>query len=176
PQRPARQHPGPHRLRSKGRTMPVLRRTHTCGELRDSHVGQTVVLNGWVNAYRGYNDQIFIDLRDRYGLTQVVFEKDSPVFAAARDLGREFCIAVRGTVAKRLPGMEKATLATGAVEVKATELNVFNACPTPPFAVTEFPGEELANEDLRLQYRYLDLRRPSLQRILSLRHTMIKVI
>src|SRR3954451_21228912 len=156
--------------------MPILRRTHTCGELRETHVGQTVNLNGWVNSYRGYNDQVFIDLRDRYGLTQVVFEKDSPVFPAARSLGREFTVAVRGTVARRLPGKENAGRATGAVEVKANELTIFNACPTPPFEVTEFPGEELANEDLRLQYRYLDLRRPSLQRILMLRHQMIKAI
>ncbi len=157
--------------------MPILRRTHTCGELRDSHVGQTVVLNGWVNTYRNQGALVFIDLRDRYGVTQVVFEADRPeLAAAAKELRSEFCVAVRGQVAKRLPGKEKPDLATGAIEVKAGELVILNRCPTPPFEVNEHPGTELANEDLRLQYRYLDLRRPSLQRILMLRHRMIKVI
>src|ERR1700681_1792699 len=101
--------------------MPSLRRTHTCSELRDSQVGESVVLNGWVNTARTYNDQVFIDLRDRYGLTQVVAGKDSPTFAIAREVGREFCLAVKGTVAARLPGKEKPSLATGKVEVKASE-------------------------------------------------------
>jgi aspartyl-tRNA synthetase len=157
--------------------MPILRRTHTCGELREAHAGQSVVLNGWVNTYRNQGALVFIDLRDRYGVTQVVFEADRPeLTAAAKELRSEYCIAVKGKVAKRLPGKEKPDLATGAVEVKAEELVVFNRCPTPPFEVSEHPGTELANEDLRLQYRYLDLRRPSLQRILMLRHTMIEVI
>src|SRR5262249_51665731 len=157
--------------------MPILRRTHTCGELREAHAGQTVVLNGWVNTYRNQGALVFIDLRDRYGVTQVVFEADRPeLAAAAKELRSEFCIAVKGRVAKRLPGKEKPDLATGAIEVKAEELVILNRCPTPPFEVNEHPGTELANEDLRLQYRYLDLRRPSLQRILMLRHQMIKVI
>jgi aspartyl-tRNA synthetase len=156
--------------------MPSLRRTHTCGELRASHVGQAVVLNGWVNTVRTYNDQVFIDLRDRYGITQVVAGKDSPTFAVAREVGREFCLAVKGTVAARLPGKEKPDLATGQVEVKAAEIVILNRCPTPPFEVTEFPEEELANEDLRMQYRYLDLRRPSIQRTLMMRHQLCKVI
>src|SRR5438309_10075937 len=125
-----------------------LRRTHTCGELREAHVGQTVILNGWVNTVRVYNDQVFIDLRDRYGITQVVAEKDSPTFAVAREVSREFVLAVKGTVAARLPGKEKPSLATGQVEVKASEITILNRCPTPPFEVTEFPEEELANEDL----------------------------
>jgi aspartyl-tRNA synthetase len=157
--------------------MPILRRTHTCGELREGHLGQTVALNGWVNTIRAYPQQVFIDLRDRYGVTQVVVESDDKgLFAAAQDLGREFCLAVRGTVRARLPGKTNPAMATGAVEVRATEVLVLNRCPTPPFPVTEFPDEELANEDLRLQYRYLDLRRPSLQRVLMLRHQMIQTI
>jgi aspartyl-tRNA synthetase len=157
--------------------MPILRRTHTCGELRDAHVGQTAVLNGWVNTIRSYPQQVFIDLRDRYGLTQVVVDADDKgQFARAQELGREFCLAVQGTVRARLPGKTNPAMATGAVEVRATEVQVLNQCPTPPFPVTEFPDEELANEDLRLQYRYLDLRRPTLQRILMLRHRLIKVI
>jgi aspartyl-tRNA synthetase len=153
------------------------RRTHTCGELREAHVGQTVVLDGWVNTFRRYNDQVFVDVRDRYGVTQVVFEADRPeLFQAAGEVGREWVIAVRGKVRPRLPGKTNEKLATGAVEVEADALHVLNRCPTPPFEVTEFPGEELAGEDLRLQYRYLDLRRPSLQHTLAMRHRMNKAI
>src|SRR5688572_6330367 len=151
-------------------------RTHTCGELREAHIGETVTLNGWVNTYRAYNDQIFVDLRDRYGVTQVVFEADQSTFATAREIRTEFVLSVKGTVRERLPGKHNPKLATGDIEVKAVELNVLNRCPTPPFEVTEFPGEELANEDLRLQYRFLDLRRPSLQRVLIQRHRLIQLI
>lgn len=157
--------------------MPILRRTHTCGELRAADAGQTVVLNGWVNTIRAYPQQVFLDLRDRYGLTQVVVETDDEEpFAIAQELGREFCLAIRGTVRPRLPGKTNPGMATGEVEVKADTVDVLNRCPTPPFPVTEFPDEELANEDLRLQYRYLDLRRPSLQRVLMLRHEVVRVI
>jgi aspartyl-tRNA synthetase len=154
------------------------RRTHTCGELRETHIGQTVLLNGWVNTYRDHGVFVFIDLRDRYGLTQVVFEPDRgrELFAAAQELRSECVIAVKGQVVRRLPGKERPEMPTGLIEVKATEMEVLNRCPTPPFEVTEFPGEELANEDLRLQYRYLDLRRPSLQRTLMMRHRVCKVI
>jgi aspartyl-tRNA synthetase len=152
------------------------KRSHTCGEVRESHLGQTVTLNGWVNAHRAFPQQVFVDLRDRYGLTQVVFEEENNLAAAANELGREFCISVTGTVRRRLPGKENPNLPTGKVEIVASELRVLNRCPTPPFEVTEFPGEELANEDLRLQYRYLDLRRPSLHRTLAMRHRMNKVI
>src|SRR5262249_13103606 len=151
-------------------------RTHTCGELRESHVGQTVVLNGWVNTSREFNDQIFVDLRDRYGITQVVFEAEHHLFEPAGKLQREYVIAVKGRVRHRLPGKSNPKLATGAVELEAEELHILNRCPTPPFEVTEFPDEELANEDLRLQYRYLDLRRPSQQKTLILRHRLNKVI
>src|SRR5581483_1149149 len=157
-------------------TMADWQRTHTCGELRESDVGTTVVLNGWVNTYRAYNDQVFVDLRDRYGITQAVFEADSPLFAAAQELRNEFVLSVKGPVRARLPGKTNPKLATGAVEVLVQELNILNRCPTPPFEVTEFPDVELANEDLRLQYRFLDLRRKSLQSILILRHRMNKVI
>jgi aspartyl-tRNA synthetase len=157
--------------------MAEWQRTHTCAELREAHVGQPVTLNGWVLTTRNYNDQVFIDLRDRYGFTQVVFEKDDPhLFDAANKLGRETCISVRGSVRKRLPGKERTDIPTGLVELKAERLEVLNGCPPLPFTVTEFPDEELANEDLRLQYRYLDLRRRSLQAILTLRHRLCKVI
>jgi aspartyl-tRNA synthetase len=155
-----------------------LRRTHNCGELRDTHVGQTVILNGWVNTYRAQAYQIFIDVRDRFGITQVVFEieRDAALFAAAEELRSEFVVAVKGTVRERLPGKHNPNLVTGDIEIEAKELHILNRCPTPPFAVTEFPGDELPNEDLRLQYRFLDLRRPSLQKTLILRHRLNKVI
>jgi aspartyl-tRNA synthetase len=158
--------------------MARLARTHTCGELRATHIGQTVTLCGWVNSYRDHNVFVFVDLRDRYGVTQVVFEPDrgQELFDAARDLRSEFVIAVRGKVIQRLPGKENVDLPTGAIEVKIDEMQVLNRCPTPPFEVSEHPGEELANEDLRLQYRYLDLRRGTLQRTLAMRHRLNKVI
>src|SRR5262245_53482323 len=161
---------------TRGEVMASWQRTHSCGELREPHVGQTVVLNGWVNTYRAYNDQVFVDLRDRYGITQVVFEKDDKTWDPAHGVRDEFVLSVQGVVRERLPGKHNPKLATGDVEVKAHELTILNRCPTPPFAVTEFPGEELANEDLRLQHRYLDLRRPSIQRVLMLRHHVTQVI
>ncbi len=158
--------------------MARLRRTHTCGELRASDIGKAVILSGWVNTYRAHPQQIFIDLRDRYGVTQIVFEADrgKDFFAVAQELRSEFVIAVKGQVVERLPGKHNPKLATGDIEIKAEEVQVLNRCPTPPFEVTEFAGEDLANEDLRLQYRYIDLRRPSLQRTLILRHRLNKVI
>src|SRR5437868_8500120 len=101
------------------------RRTCTCGELRESHVGQTVTLNGWVNTSRAYNDQVFIDLRDRYGLTQVVVGSDrQDLFAAASEVRGEWVLSVTGKVRPRLPGMANPKLATGAVEVEAAEVRV----------------------------------------------------
>src|SRR6516165_7494646 len=158
--------------------MPFLRRTHTCGELREAHVGQTVILNGWVNTYRNQGSLVFIDLRDRYGITQVVFDPESgrELIASAQELRSEYVIAVKGEVARRLPGKEHADLATGTIEVKAREMVILNRCPTPPFEITGFSAKDLANEDLRLEYRYLDLRRSTVQRTLILRHRMNKVI
>ncbi len=163
--------------------MAEWQRTHTCGELRPTHVGQTVVLNGWVNSYRAYPDQVFVDLRDRYGLTQVVLESDHPeLFTVAQEVRDEWVLSVRGLVRERLPGKHNAKLATGDIEVVAQSMHVLNRCPTPKFTVMSVPLEsglgdpELAGEDLRLEYRYLDLRRPSLQRTLALRHRLNKVI
>lgn len=166
-----------------------MKRTHTCGVLNESHVGQSIVLSGWVNTYRAYNDQIFVDLRDRYGLTQVVFEADgnAEAFKNAQEVRAEWVLAVKGTVRPRVDkdGKPKTNtkLATGAIEVLVSELKVLNRCPNIPFEVMSVPQEgkkfadpELANEDLRLQYRYLDLRRPVLHRTLALRHRVNKVI
>jgi aspartyl-tRNA synthetase len=153
-------------------------RTHNCGQLRDSDIGKTVVLNGWVNAYRDHGVFVFIDLRDRYGITQVVFDPDrgQELFKLAQDLRTEFVLSVEGTVTARLPGKENVEMVTGLIEVKVAQMQILNRCPTPPFAVTEFTDDEQANEDLRLQYRFLDLRRPSLQKTLRLRHRLNQVI
>jgi aspartyl-tRNA synthetase len=166
--------------------MAFLRRTHTCGELRESHVGQTVVLNGWVNTYRSQQHQVFVDLRDRHGLTQIVFESqgDAELFKAAGELRSEWVLCIRGQVRARLPGKTNLRLETGTVEVEVQQLDVLNRSPNPPFEVfsraqddrTLTDPPELANEDLRLQYRYLDLRRPTLQRILQTRHKLNKAI
>ena len=156
--------------------MSEWQRTHTCNELRESHLGQTVTLNGWVLTTRNFGNQTFIDLRDRYGFTQVVFEADdAALFAAANQLGTEFCISVTGVVRPRLEGKTRTDIDTGAVEVEAKQLTVLNTCPALPFQINEF-GTELANEEIRLQYRYLDLRRRSLQKVLILRHRVCKVI
>src|SRR5687767_5074633 len=164
--------------------MASWQRTHTCGDLREEHIGQSVVVNGWVNTYRAYNDQVFIDLRDRYGLTQVVIEADHPeLFAAGQEIRNEWVLSVRGKVRERLPGKHNPKLATGDVEVLGEEVTILNRCPTPPFEVMSIPLEnnefgdpELAGEDLRLQYRFLDLRRPTLQHTLAMRHRLCKVM
>src|SRR5438552_6785652 len=169
-----------------------LRRTHTCGELREEHVSQEVVLNGWVNSTRAYNDQVFMDLRDRYGITQVVVEPEKPEeFAAAHEARAEWVLAVRGKVRPRLPDKHNPKLVTGDIEVLVEEFQVLSRCPTPPFEVMSIPqarhmafpleeqalgDPESAGEELRLQHRYLDLRRPSLQRALRVRHRLCKVM
>ncbi|HMB06539.1 MAG TPA: aspartate--tRNA ligase [Isosphaeraceae bacterium] len=152
----------------------MLKRTHTCGELTPDHVGRTVTLNGWVDAWRDFGGLVFIDLRDRDGRTQCVFEPEAgaELQAAARELRNEYVVGIRGVVAPRLPGKENPKLKTGAIEVRARTLEVFNATPTPPF---EIQGAE-ANEELRLTYRYLDLRRPAMQEIFRLRHRMAQLI
>jgi aspartyl-tRNA synthetase len=164
--------------------MQTWRRTHTCGELRESHIGTQVLLCGWVNTFRAYNDQIFFDLRDRYGLTQVVVDVDAPeLFATAQEVRNEWVLSVQGKVRERLPNKHNPKLATGDIEVLASQVQVLNRCPTPPFEIMSVPQEgqtfadpELANEDLRLQHRFLDLRRPTLQRTLAMRHQLNKII
>ena len=152
----------------------LLKRTHTCGELTKDHVGQAVALNGWVDAWRDFGGLVFIDLRDRYGLTQVVFEPDAgaDLQSRAHELRNEYVVGIKGTVAPRLAGKENPKLKTGAIEVRATELVVYNASPTPPF---EMHGPE-PNEELRLTYRFLDLRRPDLQRVFILRHGLCQLM
>jgi aspartyl-tRNA synthetase len=149
----------------------MLKRTHTCGELTLDHVGQTVTLNGWVDAWRDFGGLVFIDLRDRHGLTQCVFEPEAgaELQSAARELRNEYVVGIEGVVTPRLPGKENPNLKTGGLEIRARKLEVFNATPTPPF---EIQNAETTNEELRLKYRYLDLRRPSMQAVFGLRHRM----
>lgn len=158
--------------------MASWQRTVTCGELRPAHLGKSITLNGWVNTVRSYPDQVFVDLRDRYGLTQVVFEASvgDLFFQEAVKLRSEWVLAVTGEVVARTPENCNPRLATGEVELKVKSFQVLNQCPTPKFDVVEYPDVPLANEELRLEYRFLDLRRPSIQRVFQLRHRLNKII
>jgi aspartyl-tRNA synthetase len=151
------------------------KRTHTCGELRASHIGQTVTLTGWVQTRRDLGGLIFVDLRDRYGKTQIVFASqfNEATYEAAKVLRSEFVISVTGVVASRPGGQENPGLPTGAIEVDVRELSILNKAETPPFTIEE---DSQAGEDLRLKYRYLDLRRPDMQRNLLLRHRAYQVV
>lgn len=148
--------------------MSGLRRTHNCGELRAEHAGAEVTLMGWVHRRRDLGGLLFIDLRDRYGTTQVVFRPDdAEIFEVAGDLGAEFVVAVTGEVSARPDGTVNPDMATGDVEVVARSLSVLNSSLTPPFVLEE-PVK--ASDELRLEYRYLDLRRPHMQRLIEIRH------
>jgi len=150
-------------------------RSHTCGELRAEHIGQEVLLAGWVHRRRDHGPLIFIDLRDRYGITQVVFDSaDSPVaHAVASDARVEYVLQVRGRVVQRPEEAYNPDIATGMIEVHATEATVLNPAKTPPLYINKEGGEE---ETLRLKYRYLDLRRERMQRNIMLRHRIVKFI
>ena len=146
-----------------------MRRTHHCNELGAAEVGLEVVLMGWVQRRRDHGGVIFVDLRDREGLTQVVFNPDinPDDHAKAHSLRSEYVIGVRGHVTPRPEGMTNPNLVTGAIEVMVSELRIFNAAATPPFMIEE---NLEVSEPLRLKYRHLDLRRPRLQRNMVLRH------
>jgi len=150
-------------------------RTHTCGELRSSHLGTEVVLCGWVDRVRDHKGVIFIDLRDRWGRTQVVIGPESPAgtLEAAKVVRPEWVIRVRGAVGARPAGTTNPKLITGDVEVVCRELDVLNEAETPVFqpGATELPGEEV-----RLQHRWLDLRRPAMQENMFLRSRMVKIM
>jgi len=150
-------------------------RTHTCGELRLDHVGRQVTLCGWVDTCRDHSGVLFVDLRDRYGKTQVVFAPESgdETLQASKTLRSEFVLLVRGKVARRPEGTVNPKLDTGEIEVRVQHLEILNKSLTPPFQPT---SKELPGEDLRLKYRYIDLRRPEMQRTMLLRHRMIKLM
>jgi aspartyl-tRNA synthetase len=148
-----------------------LRRTHLCGDLRPEHAGQQAVLMGWVDRQRDLGSLIFIDLRDRSGIAQVVFNRDRfpAAHQCAGELGREFVVAVRGQVVRRDPKTINPELKTGEVEVAAEEVLVLNDSRTPPFSVDD--TREVA-EETRLRYRFLDLRSPRMQANIALRHRL----
>lgn len=151
-------------------------RSHTCGELTSTDAGQEVTLCGWVDSYRDHGGGLFIDLRDRYGVTQIAFsppDTSSELIEESKELRAEYVIQVTGKVANRPEGQHNPRLATGDIEVRATGLTLLNKAKTPPVSpsekVTELPGE-----DTRLKYRYLDLRRPAMQRAMILRDRITK--
>ena len=150
-------------------------RTHTCGELRAGDAGRAVTLCGWVDKYRDHAGIVFVDLRDRYGKTQVKFSlaDNSEAQEFARGLRYEDVIQVTGAVVERPADMHNPKLPTGDIEVKATDLVILNKSKTPPF---EPDTAALPNEELRLKHRFLDLRRPDLQQSILLRHTLTKIV
>ncbi|NMB80774.1 MAG: aspartate--tRNA ligase, partial [Ignavibacteria bacterium] len=154
--------------------MKFNKRTHTCGELRESNIGANVILNGWVANRRDLGGVIFIELRDRYGITQVVFEPsyNSVAHEHAKKLRSEFVISIEGKVRKRPEGTENPDLITGQIDVMVDKLIILNQADTPPFPIDDNVD---ASEDIRLKYRYLDLRRSEVQKNLLLRHKMYQI-
>lgn len=151
-----------------------FKRTHTCGELREADKGKSVSLSGWVHTRRDHGGIIFIDLRDRYGITQIVFDPEvTAVHQHAKGLRSEFVISVQGEVRPRPAGMANKNLPTGMIEIKVTALEILNPAKTTPF---EIDDDVQATEELRLKYRYLDLRRPAMQRALLLRHRVAQIV
>ena len=147
-------------------------RTHTCGELRSEHIGQQATLSGWVQKVRDKGGMIWIDIRDRYGITQLIFEEgvsSKEAIAIAREVGREFVISASGEVVERVAKNDK--IPTGDIEIKVTELKVFNKSKTPPFIID---NETDGGEDLRAKYRYLDLRRDIVRKNLEMRHRLLQ--
>ncbi len=150
-------------------------KTHTCGALRPEHIGQTVTLAGWANTRRDQGGLIFLDVRDRWGITQVVVNRElsAEVHGVASKVRNEFVLRITGIVRPRLAGKENPKLATGAVELEVTELEILNAAKVLPFAVNE---DQPVDENIRLKYRYLDLRRERMRANLQLRYNVIKYI
>ncbi len=152
-----------------------MHKTHTCGELRASHDGQEVTMAGWVNRRRDHGELIFIDLRDRFGLVQLVADPEiSPeAHAALKPVRNEWVVKVVGVVRKRPDDMINPELSTGEIEVEVKEVTILNPAKTPPFLINK---EEEVDESVRLKYRYMDLRRPRMAENLKLRHKVVKFI
>ncbi|MFA5218794.1 MAG: amino acid--tRNA ligase-related protein, partial [Bacteroidales bacterium] len=148
-------------------------RTHTCGELRLSDSGKKITLAGWVQKTRDFGGMTFVDLRDRYGITQLVFnmETNPDLCRQARSLGREYVVKATGTVAER--SNKNPNLPTGDIEILTEILELLNPAELPPFTIEEHSD---GGDEIRMKYRYLDLRRPPLQRNLALRHRMAQEI
>ena len=151
----------------------MLKRTVTCGQLTGKDVKKEVILNGWVQVRRDHGGIIFVDLRDRYGLTQLVFDPkhSREAHAAAEKLGREYVVAAKGAVRLRGKGLENPNLPTGDIEVIVSQMEILNRSETPPL---EIDDKREAGEETRLKYRYLDLRRPIMQQRMQLRHRAIR--
>lgn len=150
------------------------RRTHTCGELTLSHLKQTVTLSGWMHRRRDHGGLIFIDLRDRFGLTQLIFDPavvPPPMFEQASRLRSEWVVSIRGIVIPRAEGMANPKMHTGAIEIQVTELEILSSAKTPPFSIAEEVTD--VNEEIRLKYRYLDIRRGDIVKKLALRHRIM---
>jgi len=151
-----------------------LKRTHTCGELTSADAGQATTLKGWVDVRRDHGQLVFIDLRDREGITQIVFDaRNAPVHDLAKTLRSEFVIEVSGNVRVRAEGLANPNLKTGGIEVEAGDLTILSEAKTTPFPISD---DTTTSEDLRLKYRYLDLRRPKMQETFRLRHRMSMTI
>ncbi len=150
-------------------------KSHTCGELHSGHIGQKVILAGWVHRRRDHGGVTFLDLRDRFGLVQVVASSEvSPeAHALAQPVRMEWVVQVEGVVRKRPDGAENPNMATGEIEIEVHSLNILNAAKTPPFLINK---DEETDENTRLHYRYLDLRRERMRRNLELRHHVVKFI
>ena len=149
-----------------------MRRTNTCGELTKKNVGKKVVLDGWTQSRRDHGGLIFIDLRDRHGLTQIVFDPshNKETHKMAEHIGREFVLEINGKIRDRKTGMINPNMKTGEIEVLVDELSILNKSETPPI---EIDDNKEANEETRLKYRYLDLRRPAMQKRIALRHKIV---
>jgi aspartyl-tRNA synthetase len=154
----------------------TLERSHMCGDLRSTHSGETITLMGWVNRRRDHGNLIFLDLRDRSGIAQVVLDKESaPLAHAKAEAARpEYVVAVTGRLRQRGPGLANPNMPTGEVELVAHNLLLLNDAKTPPFPIAD--DGPITNEEIRLKYRYLDLRRPELQRNFELRHKVTRAI
>src|SRR5699024_1598008 len=152
-----------------------MSRTNYCGEITKKNIGETVTLNGWVQKRRDLGGMIFIDLRDRTGLVQVVFnaEEGNGLLQTAETLRAEHILEITGKVVERLEGAVNPNMATGEIEIEATELKVLNTSKTPPFEITD---QINVSDDLRLKYRYIDLRRPRMQENILIRHEVKKAI
>ncbi|MCF8259857.1 MAG: aspartate--tRNA ligase [Melioribacteraceae bacterium] len=155
--------------------MKFSKRTHTCGELRETNVNDKVVLNGWVDSTRNLGGVLFVNIRDRYGVTQVLFEESSQpeVYKNAREARSEFVVSVEGEVRKRSEDAINTKMPTGLIEVVGSKILILNEAETPPFVIK---NNVEANEDLKLKYRYLDLRRPEMRDNMILRHKMYQSV
>ena len=151
-----------------------MKRSHTCGELNAKHSGMEVILNGWVDSWRDHGGLFFIDIRDRYGKTQVVFssEDSDQLYEKAKKLRSEYVIAVSGQVRKRPKEAINPDMSTGEIEILCVDFEILNQSKTLPFELKDYAEK---SEELRLKYRYLDLRRPILQRNLLMRHQLAQI-